>query len=464
MMIAVAEWRARRRVWVILCAIRAAALECEHGNQTSDLARGQSRYSTTRCDCDAGWAGAGPSDTLAFLRGACTQYMCSSAERCREATGVKVATCPVADWNCLCPFEYSLRSSLQGYETKRDANGSGHGGRCMGVLYWTSVQGSAATRVLLMHGWKLGLASAALLSPLGQRRTRCTHHTLGIVNAFLMVASPPCPGDCINRASKLDEFAWSMWALELCTWVHVLILMTWATCVYIGAFMLGLTAALLLFLVVSSAYLFMWCMWDAPHCVDYSDVVHDCTRSSGRGRGRLCTLLARCFAPLALTVLTMPAVPENMLGGCLGRCLGTHATSRTWMWRELAQSHWYRLLSFQWCRWNAHADLGWRHHVWNFVHHAPLPTGERAENMVIFQDIPFDEDRQECAPNTYNDYVMGNCWICCSSQSFFDLYSCGHIFCCRCSNIMLQRRMTCPLCRRAPLWVSRGPTPRAYSV
>lgn len=99
----------------------------------------------TSCVCSPGWRKAGPTDTIEFLEGVCAQYECQSDAVCESTTGVSGAQCVVPGWNCLCPFRYSLQSSFLGFETFKNTDGSGYGGRCMGLLYWISGRARPST-------------------------------------------------------------------------------------------------------------------------------------------------------------------------------------------------------------------------------------------------------------------------------------------------------------------------------
>ena len=50
------------------------------------------------------------------------------------------------------------------------------------------------------------------------------------------------------------------------------------------------------------------------------------------------------------------------------------------------------------------------------------------------------------------EHVDNNeCWICCESvQSWHVWKPCNHVYCSKCSEQMLEKKMPCPLCRVVP--------------
>lgn len=125
---------------------------CEHGHPT--IVKGEE---PATCQCDEGWSMAGITDTIHFLQGTCSQYRCSSDEKCYKDTGLSDASCVVPGWNCLCPFKYALQSSLMGYETFHDVYGEGTGG-------WGCCITSAFRAHQHVHGCLLGAGYPSFFS------------------------------------------------------------------------------------------------------------------------------------------------------------------------------------------------------------------------------------------------------------------------------------------------------------
>lgn len=186
-----------------------------------------------------------------------------------------------------------------------------------------------------------------------------------------------------------------------------------------------------------------------------------------------------------------PMMPENVWGGLAGYYIfGTHAlspASRTY----LGDSAFIEFLNMRWLRGrqDLHRDDGWRSRVYNFLW-VESDAGEtsrqafasRAHNRFTQADFtdratanmltlgrakcylqkePFSLQIDRCVPSSFDDYQKNVCWICQdrSEMDSWDLWlSCRHLFCSRCSEEMLRRRMPCPLCRVASSTVKRAPT------
>lgn len=206
----------------------------------------------------------------------------------------------------------------------------------------------------------------------------------------------------------------------------------------------------------------------------------------GCGRSTFCF----CLRPLAWLFFVFPLMPENAWGGLAGYYLfGTHAlcpASRTY----LGDSALIEFLNMRWLRGrqDLHRDDGWRSRVYNFLwvesdagetsrqayasraHHrfTQADFTERATANILMigrakcylQKEPFNLRSDRCVPSSFDDYQKNVCWICQdrSERDSWDLWlSCRHLFCSRCSEEMLRRRMPCPLCRVASSTVKRAP-------
>ena len=471
-----------------------------------------------------------------MLEGVCSQYECVDDATCRHATGVAEATCVVPGWNCLCPFSYSLKSNMEGYDTYHDVDGKGSGGRCMGILFFLSVRGSTASASAMKAGWLPFLVAAILLLPFGQRRVTCTHHESSVHNMLLRATCHVCAeGRCVDNPSWEDDYAWSLKCVECCLWYHLAILSVWMSCLGTWCVAVALLAiAIMIVACIVGCVLGALGLGDGGGGGDCKCCEGDCKCCEGcegcdgccsasvpfggngdvlifytggpsgggdcgaccagcgddgcccaRGGGPRCGL---CF--LFLYVLSMlPRLPQNMLGGALGRCcLGTHLLSRSEA--GAAGGHFNGVFSLNWMRGgeSTYGNSDWRARVRSYLRNedasrvgAPSQQtmrdsdGRNDGNRTPFLgarspgdyratirgvpvssslDRPFEIAQDACVPNTFADYRTATCWICCEeSIKGFHLYTCGHIFCAMCSVKMLERGMPCPLCRRKPLHV-----------
>jgi len=158
--------------------------------------------------------------------------------------------------------------------------------------------------------------------------------------------------------------------------------------------------------------------------------------------------------------MSLPELPENMLGGMLGFCVGTHPLRNR---SRSDNSRLVRILSRPCRRLNNRSDR-LRRTVYEWLHEReatealaqlglaptePLPDGSSrvvyGQNVVNVVPGVFDE-----GDGLYNfdDYKENTCWICQSPGDQWDHWlSCHHAFCANCSNEMLRRSMPCPFCR-----------------
>jgi len=223
----------------------------------------------------------------------------------------------------------------------------------------------------------------------------------------------------------------------------------------------------------------------------------DCTCDCCTGLGKFPLCL-----PLAKLLLHFPRRPANMWGGFVGYVsLGTHPKSRE------VYSGGSRVVDFFGFRGerDLHGEGDWRRRFAAYLqagsaqaggHQAPAPAQQHMPQAQTYMDAPsarsqgssfgssrsrtftpgslsssagrrvgrveepFDRVLDNCRNSSYEDYENGDCWICCDSkaQPTWDLWlQCGHLFCTRCSEEMLKRKLPCPLCRQVSYNVKRGP-------
>ena len=452
------------------------------------------------CKCHSGWRQAGATDTLEFLKGTCSQYECTSDERCEQTTGVAGAVCLMEGWNCLCPFDYSLKSKLLGYDTYFDVGGEGTGGRCMGLLYWISVSGSAWCASALRRGWCALLILASLVLPFGQRRTACTHRSPSLLNFGLWMAGFQCRGDCVEQSLWHDSYALSLWTLEMCVWYHLCILCFWTTCMCVWCVAVWIIVIFILAAgAIAACVLGGECHCCEDGCCGYVDCDFCCPTPISRSNSAndmdfytaggdsdcrcrsgahscICCLTGFCH-PLAYLFTLLPPFPQNLLGGKVGMCLGTHVTQRDirYFAGPLTGLRW--CLSLPWMQRDLHENEDWRRRVRDYLSNTdawrrdapyqsrmdvppsssrdPLLACQAVRGVPVVLSPPFTL-AQGCVQSTLADYEAKVCWICVESRRIFDMYTCGHIFCSICSDKMLRKRMPCPLCRKAPLTVLRA--------
>lgn len=485
--------------------------QCQHGKNELQIIgyafeTGAPINRTTGCVCDEGWKIAGLTDTINNLMGICTQYECTTDERCVAATGVAKASCPIVGWNCECPLSYALKSWMMGYETYSDGNsGVGTGGRCMGILYYLSVHGSELCNCAFKNGWNAFLILALCLAPFGQRRRYCTHRQHSLLNAFLSLVDYRCDGNCTNDNNFMDDFAWSLYALQWMVWYHLAVVVVWVTCLWIWCMAVWLMVMVIISLVVIVVVVnalgghqggghnacgectkcdncsLPECSGDCFYCSPVADprpvdvwIFYTPTAYSNSSNSRDCGTFPSCSKichPLMYLITLLPSLPQNLWGGLLGYYLGTHAACEQ---RHAYQggSSFIDLLGFQRWRQDDYTNQVWRERLLAFLSisdtHGGAPqqatmirasaTRRRSTRLLRENDVgkvevirkteAFDVTRDSCTGNTFEDYTAKTCWICREDEiTSFDRYACGHIFCTTCSQCMMGRNMPCPLCR-----------------
>mmetsp|Transcript_133969 Transcript_133969/g.317691 ORF Transcript_133969/g.317691 Transcript_133969/m.317691 type:complete len:505 (+) Transcript_133969:64-1578(+) len=494
---------------VAASTVLSQAKECRHG--TYD-------HETKKCICDENWATAGITDTVDFLKGVCEQFRCKDDAHCRRVLGPHITdvevTCPVTGWNCYCGWNYAFQNGYRGYET---GNETSQGGECMGVMYTFSVWTTLTYLEAMQVFWKMVLAVAVIFLPCGRKRVRCDHHAPTLLNCLrdLCGCPPECAGDCYTQEayaldSFCDDLAWSLYVIGIGVWVCVFLSTFWLLTLFVWSIVLW---AMVIVMVVLSA-IFGLCTLcgeavGGDHNLCCCDCVGDCCPCepvagggggdelarmywggpdpylmygcdfSGASSTEPCCLDCHCCCcfPLAWLITRFPRMPENLWGGAVGYCLGTHRAC------PQNEAHYgspmIDFLGLNWLRQrhgDLHGDLDWRQDVYEFLMREPVPPpvqdgyhsqGEFSPLVdssfrigpAVGEHIhaKFNKQHHKCVESSFEDYANNQCWICQSSNSDWDLWlTCRHMFCKRCSEEMLRRRMPCPLCRVYSPVIQRG--------
>ena len=166
--------------------------------------------------------------------------------------------------------------------------------------------------------------------------------------------------------------------------------------------------------------------------------------------------IARYADPLAMLAILVPTPPDNLWGGLLGYCLGTHAQSGC---PYTGGNCFIDALRLE-CYGDLHEEDEWREAVHNFLDNRPASRQVGTDvdtigNALIAKvHVPFAE--HELVASSFEDYSQNLCWICQCDSEHWDVYECKHCFCSKCATEMLSRQMPCPLCRKSSTCVKRG--------
>jgi len=440
------------------------------------------------CVCNSGWRQAGITDTFHFLEKSCTQFSCQGDSHCQELLGIPDASCPIESWNCYCGWRYAFSASFSGFQSKDGA------AKCMGVMYTFAMFMTGLLEVALTRMWALFVGVAVLLLPVGKKRMVCDHHRATLWSSLRLTMRPhgSCQnGECVSERDYsmmrfMDDFAWSLYALDLMVWTYTLCIVVYLNVLLIWSIALWMLVIVMLLV----ACVAVCCMAIAScggelscghcHCGDCGNC-GDCTccgdvfqpvdatgvdamywggphpsdpfwGSWGSGGfdvnsggicdcGGCCSRRRSCL-PVAWVIYTCPIMPENAWGGFVGYWMGTHVATPNER-AYLGGNAWIDFLGFHWRRRaDLHDDDDWRTRVYNFLAASPQPLEQRVSSMtgrghgtamplnslrigaahVKVISRPFDLERDRCFESSFDDYCHNLCWICQQGNAQYDMW------------------------------------------
>lgn len=486
---------------------------------------------TGKCECSSEWKTAGITDTLDYIKGACAQFQCQSDTQCQaRLPHVPYATCPVRGWNCDCGFRADYQDEHVG---------------CMNSLYVLNIRILRVYRFLCLDiFWYYGMILACIALPFGQRRVRCDCRRSWWLQIQRCVGYVPqlCDGEChrIRTLRLCDELALSIWVLQVTAWCYV-----FASVVVLTVAFLWTVVVWILVALVFVAVAIMGCLAACSEggggggdgcCVDgctgcgdgcaccghgsdmswsgsqygtttsntnvlivgpygynrygYYDPCCDCGgTSASRHRGNSSsnssgTTCCCCFYPLVWLVHTFPRAPDNIQGGLIGLCAGTHILRSTYT----GSSRWGECLSLAWCRGvrdvrSTNLADEWRSTVQKAINerdgqqgtlddvpqrptmdrdqvyidlsmHAKLTGSSKKPVIDSRMGIPIVTHSGGEVPDVYNPEHFTECWICREQprDGVVVWQPCKHVVCKTCSDKLFDKRALCVFCQQAPLY------------
>jgi hypothetical protein len=192
-------------------------------------------------------------------------------------------------------------------------------------------------------------------------------------------------------------------------------------------------------------------------------------------------------------IQTFPSFPENLQGGLVGLCLGTHVLRRA---SEMPRKDSYivHCLSLQWSNWASQPSnlneeyrgkirtamgLNADYPVSSSMHRDRQQlrdTGSQANENDHTLETKLMEDSHESTElvspvqvyhtepvpfdkRVYNYECMQECGICLTTpnQDGIAVWSCGHVICKECSDNLISKQALCVYCKRAPWKVDNYP-------
>lgn len=398
---------------------------------------------TGACVCDDGWRPAGPTDTLNYLKGVCTQFACSSSRQCRERLGLPGASCPVQGWDCYCGWAFAFRGTgsaelglSAGYQTWGPESAA-----CQGPIFTLQFSISWGVFWVLQNFWKVVLLASFLLLPFGQTKVRCQCYDPGMFRLALALLrrgrDPGCNGQCTVRGRFhmiYYDLAWFLYALDVGIWLYAFLLVTWISFLVFWGIFIWLMVLVLLLMTLCSSLVCAGggdsgsggcecfqggadggcqngCLFCENCCQGYmgagglgEDPTFDFYSGGpmpGGGERRCCACLNWCCLclPLAKLLLQFPRRPSNMWGGLCGYLfLGTHPRSR------VPYSGGSRLVDFLGFRGESdlHDRQDWRRRFANFL--------QAGTDGARRQPLPGQAPGQQEMPADGNGWVPAQGW------------------------------------------------------
>lgn len=487
-------------------------------NVTDICGHGTFDHDTFRCICDENWVTSGPTDPLYWLRGECYQYRCTSDELCSERLGIAGATCPVKDWGCYCGWAYAFENLFEGFRSGRPNGAACQGVLVTASLSGSYALWRFLETVWF---YVLVLAALVTPFGQTHVRCRCHDPSMFRLATAVFRAvwgSSPCDGRCrpenFSRGMFFNDFAWSVFVIDLGIWFYAFLIILYLMAALVWCILVWLLAifallCLLLMVLAGGAGGDAGCeCGGGPSCGDCVSMdlacpqCADCCLAPVGTPNSLdifytggpmpvgdnccscsfsCNRRGVCW-PLAWLFLYFPRHPANFWGGLFGLCLGTHQLCPRYQGGS-------RVVDFFSLRpaGDLHGLEDWRRQVHDLLT-PPNPDGPPMQQQMQGQPAPaaaaawpssralgglgtahgvnvievadhFKHDRDNLRESSWLDYENRSCWICRNvEEPTWDLWlQCGHLFCSRCSEEMLQRRMPCPLCRQVSFCVKRGP-------
>lgn len=478
---------------------------CAHGSWDED------RW---LCKCDAGWRVAGPTDTFAFLRGACTQSMCVDDQQCQRDLSSSVISpedypsCIHEGWNCYCGWKYAWEESFTGAENER--------AKCMGVLYVLSISGGRAIVWTVNKTWRIFAFMALLGLPFGQTHVRCQHtnpDNMRFFESLLKSHLYPlerysgararcgyCDGGCGKHpiSDWFYAFAWTIYILDFAMVFYLFLAITYTIFLICWAVVMWLVVIIVLIVAAIVAMIGAMCSCAGEQqgcecgdgngscqCCEGGHGNHGCCEncncfsegsyvgepnpiifydssyfySSSPPDGICCTAQGyptiSCFCticrPLAWIISVFPYPPANLWGGLLGYLMGTSASGN-----YTGGNRFIDMLSLR-SSTDSHDDHRWRDAIAVYIYSysdetytVPPPTSSPSTNS----QTPFLPTR----PSHYGKIFIQSPSPFCRvrdniSEACFEDYCKNECWICRECN---PHRSDIPTDKQWHLWISCG--------
>ena len=385
--------------------------DCEHG-----IYKGMNGAEPI-CQCDTHWRTAGPTDPEDLY--SCTQFECPDDNTCSSV--FPGASCPIKGWNCFCPWNIGVnKDNIQ----------------CMSSFYYTATLLTKTSIYLLQYDWILFLFLFIAALPFGQVAETCTCD-FGLIGAV-----SPCNGQCIDRSQSScfrTKFAFSRYVIDLYIWINLMVV-----CLLVLFYAFWFAMAAFLIIVTILIIILMSCA-NCGSCG--GDCGTNCGCNSYVSPCPSCDGLCCCYSPSRRSdlpsvdspfrlprrmFLRFPHIPLNMRGGFIK-------------------------INKEFTIDNRH-NQSFRDAVNNtLVNPPPQVLNYRRADTTNTISIRVKHKNGDPIPTIHEtsvEDIKTECWICRIGGESYDVWRpCTHAFCTSCSTNMLQRKFSCPLCRKTPVEV-----------
>ena len=487
--------------------------ECDFGSKleggycTKSCESGVFNKTTGECQCYPGWKTAGITDTINWFKKSCSQFECQSNHQCQILLPeVKDATCPIRGWNCDCGFSkldyknsqagcmgFMYVLSIKSFRIYRYL--------CLKVIW-------KLTLVLMLISLPLGrirLYCDHDRSWWAKFKKRFGYHSRCegecVYYRGFRVRD--------DFAVSVYWFKSGLWWYNFLTCLGLVFIFSWSLLLWLIVIVILIGIGLMICCAAigsgggecgdcgncdgcgdcgcygcccdssttggDNTYMLYW---GGPYPnyyggYDYGGPCDTCNCNCHCPKIRCCVL-----DPVFYLLESYPRFPENLHGGLIGFLIGTHPVINNFNPND-------RIVSFLSLNWTRRYDLRnnttWRdqlrsHLVSNYKTLSDPKKIEIVRESEPRFSIDLDSSGDDILDRSGVETILGGkklitynypvprtvrvinqehiyqdqeCWICSTTPENWMIWSCDHVFCETCSRDMIDRGMSCPLCRMA---------------
>jgi hypothetical protein len=322
-------------------------LECTYYNECN---HGIWDINKKKCICYKNWRNYNIFDIISkeiYNDTKCEQFNCVSDNQCKKLLYNNEAKCIIKHQDCYCGLKYALKNKWMGYKNNNAS--------CMSLLYIINFKLIFIIEYILLYGWYYTLCLSTIFIIFGQIRIRCPHNNKSIFNLLYYRIKDPC--QCIYNKKKCnitdicDNFAWSIYIIELSIWLHMFILSIYFILLSWWLYMLSFIIFMLLisYIIVKYSFIVIIYMFSVlfklmccnEQCIENNinqcSITYniynlycckifccDCNFNNINNINIDLNVLTYIFYPFLFILSLYPKCPDNLWGGLFGMIIGTH--------------------------------------------------------------------------------------------------------------------------------------------